>query len=283
MSNDDYNPQSDDQDGGGGRGGGGGGQYGGDSGSQTPSNPVAQSIDQAQAAAQEQAFEKEEKKEELHEKISALISLGIQCLQVLMACLLVVFVPQSCPAPPPPKDCVVCPNPCTVAEIFSDLNSVQIGAIIVNFVTLITTLVYQYCVWKRERWMIMHFHLDDDKYSEDNLKKTLEIYEVLNYNFSRHNYQTLILACVCLVLHIINIIISAFVVFTDRYGGGHTLTTYLTYVALVAGIFKGAIYNAWQGLRGRGLSNFTLTPYEWNMIRPEHAPKGQAEDNKKSD
>jgi len=214
-----------------------------------------------------------------------LITLGIQCLQVLMACLLVVFVPQDCPdqAPTPAPGCTACPNPCTVSQTLAGLNPVQIGAIIVNFVTLITTLIYQYCVWRREAWMIMHFHLDDDKYSEDNLKKTLEIYEVLSYNFSRHNYQTLILACSCIVLHIINVIISAFVVFTDRYGGSHTLTTYLTYVALVAGIFKGAISNAWQGLHGRGLSNFTLTPYEWNMIRPEHAPKGQAEDNKKSE
>jgi len=278
---DDYNQDNNYQ----GDNGGGGGDFGSGGGSSQNVDP-AQVIDPApiqSAEEKEKAYEKAEKKEELTEKISTLITLGIQCLQVLMACLLVVFVPQTCPAPPVPVDCPVCPNPCGVSETFQDLRGIQVAALALNFITLIATLVYQYCVWIREDWMIMHFHFDDDKYSEDNLKKTLPLYDVIDYNFKRHNYQTLILAGVCMVLHIINIVLSAFVVFTDRYGGTHTLTTYLTYVLLVVGIFKGALMNAWQGLHGRGLSNFTLLPYEWNMIRPEHAPRGQAEDNKKAE
>jgi len=282
---DDYNQDNNYQ----GDNGGGGGDFGSGGGSSQNVDP-AQVIDPApiqSAEEKEKAYEKAEKKEELTEKISTLITLGIQCLQVLMACLLVVFVPQSCPesAPPVPTGCpaIVCPNPCSVSETLTNLRGIQIVALVLNFITLVVTLVYQYCVWLREDWMIMHFHFDDDKYSEDNLKKTLPLYDVIDYNFKRHNYQTLILAGVCMVLHIINIVLSAFVVFTDRYGGTHTLTTYLTYVLLVVGIFKGALMNAWQGLHGRGLSNFTLLPYEWNMIRPEHAPRGQAEDNKKAE
>jgi len=157
--------------------GGDGGDFGSGGGSSQIIDP-AQVIDPAptqSAEEKEKAYEKAEKKEELTEKISTLITLGIQCLQVLMACLLVVFVPQQCPAPAPPPGCTQCPNPCGVTATLQDLRGIQVAALILNFVTLVATLVYQYCVWIRESWMIMHFHFDDDKYSEDNLKKDLSL------------------------------------------------------------------------------------------------------------
>jgi len=235
----------------------------------------------ASDSTQEAIEEKAEKKEESSEKISTVITLGIQTLQILMACLLVIFVPQNCPTP----DVGGCPSPphaCSVSETLQGLGPLPIVAVLVNFLTFFLSLWHEWAVWTRESWMIMHFHFDDDKYSEDNLKKTLDLYEVLSYEYMRHNWHTMVIACICMGFHAVNIILSAVVVFAAGRWSSHTVTTYLTYVLLVVGVFKGVMSNAWVGIKkGKGLSNMKLTPYEWNMVRPEHAPRGQGEDQGK--
>jgi len=143
-------------------------------------------------------------------------------------------------------------------------------------------LIHEFEVWRREMWMIASFD-DDDKYTDENLGKTLKLYPAINDEFQWRNKKVIVVAVFCIIANIVNVVVSGHVVLSLRYLGTTSVTTYITYVLLLVNVFKGVITNAYKGITdGRGYSNITSEPFEWNMISPKLAGQGQAEDKKET-
>jgi len=218
------------------------------------------------------------------DKVITVLMVMIQLFNVLMASLLVLFIPQQCdPIPGAPVNTIdALPHPCSVTELFQNVSHIQAGALAINFVTLTLMLIHEWFVWRREMWMIKHFD-DDDFYTDENLGNTLKLehYAEIHGEFNEHNKRVLATSITCILLCIINVPLSGFVIF-HRGTGSHTYTTFATYALLLVTVFKGVISNSYKGFKeGRGFSNIQTEPFQWNMIHKNFAHKGQFEDTAK--
>jgi len=209
-------------------------------------------------------------REILTAKVITVLLLMIQIFNVLMASLLLVFVPQQCGS-----------EACGITQSFESLTRIGVIGMVLNFIALAANLTHEIFVWRREMWMNNHFD-DDDTYTDENLGKTLKIHPIIDEEFQRHNKKVIVSSILCIFINALNVVISAFVLFGYRYENTRTTTTYITYMLLLVNIFKGVVMNAYKGLKeGRGYSNIETEPFEWNMIHKNFCTGGQAEDNER--
>ena len=97
--------------------------------------------------------------QDFSQKINMLSNLSGEFFKVVMACLLAIFVPQSCNG-----------DVCSFDQNFSSLNIFNAFVLGFNFLTLGNFLYLYWVEVKRETWIINHLDYDENE-SEYNIHK----------------------------------------------------------------------------------------------------------------
>jgi len=227
--------------------------------------------------------------------ISAILVV-LLAFKLTMASLLILMIAQTCPgdislcgpdARPTPgtnaTTTLACFAPtCRQQEVLNQLPGSRLFAFIFNFITLAALLTHQYVVWARERFLLQTFTDSED--IEDDLLGTVlfnapkEIFKSVGERFKIHNYRVIISAAVSSIITLVNIIVSAIVIFQHN-DGTRSATQFLTNVVLIATVFSGVIKNARAGLWKEGVkgkkgppkvySLMSSEPFQWNLVKGE--------------
>lgn len=156
-----------------------------------------------------------------YQKFSSFILMIIELFKIALACMLSVFVPQSCNG-----------KLCTPEDNFRDLTTFNVVVLAYNFVTLaIFILAYVYEM-KREYWIIKNFDIDGSQ-SDDNLKLAIKKYPDVEKNLSNINKRYFYLYALLYIFVLTNFIISGVLIFRDYYYNYTTATSMITYFLLV--------------------------------------------------
>jgi hypothetical protein len=167
------------------------------------------------------------------QRIKATLSFILESYKVLMASLLVVFVPQRCDAEVlHEQNMTVYENTeCSLRDNFFDLDRFNLGVLIFNFLTLGSFVALYVIEYIRENWCIEYLDVDINK-PNNNLSKEIEKYPELKDKLIVKNsdyYKSLITV---IIMSITNFVISAIVVY-EYYLDYKTLTVLLTNILLL--------------------------------------------------
>jgi hypothetical protein len=160
------------------------------------------------------------------ERLQTIASLFTEFFKVLMACLLLVFVPQHCPETG---------QTCTFKENFTDLNTANKAILSLNFYTLILFLSLYYFETKRQFYFTKE--LDTDKSLADNnlIKECKESKkENIIDTIQEMNKKYLRLIRHCFSIYILNTILSIFVIVYYFYDGFRSITSLITNFLLIS-------------------------------------------------
>eukprot|EP00742_Colponemidia_sp_Colp-10_P002118 GILJ01002262.1.p1 GENE.GILJ01002262.1~~GILJ01002262.1.p1 ORF type:complete len:288 (+),score=45.93 GILJ01002262.1:33-866(+) len=187
----------------------------------------------------------------------------VNAFKFIMACLLLLFVPQSC-------NLDTSDHPCTLDDNLQNPTALAKAVLIFNFVTLFAMLVTQAFEWKREQWIIEYLDEDDDK-GDHYLPYVIDSYPDFKQELRAHNYRVFVLNTICFVLLIANTIISAVFIIHRQYGGVRSLTVLATNVLLVFTKVQKSAQWTYEGLRkGFAFSLIKLEPVSYNVIDKDH-------------
>ena len=137
----------------------------------------------------------------------------------VMASLLSVFVPQTCPA----TTSIPEPHACTTHENFFNLSSYNKAVLAVNFVTLGLLVFTQWFFAYREYFCIQAFDFDTTL-PTDNLKEEILLYPSFADRLRKMNLASLLLSVGLVVLVGTNFVMSCILILRD-YSSGKTSVT----------------------------------------------------------
>lgn len=200
----------------------------------------------------------------VQEMFFSLLTLASNAFKVVMATLLAVFVPQTCPPSPtnPEK------HDCTMEENFTDLTSFNKVALAFNFIALGFILLMFYIVWIREKFLVL-FLESSPSVAADNLRKSIKPYPFIEKRLVFLNTTLFRVSTFCVILAIINAVLSAILVFRDYYAGPRSVTVWITNAALLVQVLTTAIQNSYIGMQTMdALSCVELVPVQFNALDP---------------
>jgi len=242
------------------------------------------------------------------EKVEDSLFISIELFKAVMACLLVVFVPQNCPLTCTPEhqlrfkfECfqgagqicspnnrtqfdeyvllngeepTPCKDICTFQEQFIDLTPVNKAALGINFIVLGLIITMYSVIWFREIFLVDKLDADPTKprINLQNVFKAEGQYEHIQNKLWQFNRALFFLTGGIVVIQILNVILSATVVFSAEYYLDYrTVTAFLTNILLLVNVIKNTAMNSWQGMRENiALSCIDMEPTSYNVIDAEY-------------
>jgi hypothetical protein len=165
------------------------------------------------------------------QRIQATFSLILEASKILMAALLVVFVPQKCPENGDKL--------CTFNDNFVDLSDYNLFVLVFNFVTLAAFIFLYRVEYYREKWCIKYLDIDPNQ-PNNYLKEELRQYPIIDEEMLHLNRRYLRWSKLTLFLYIFNTIFSAVLIYVYYYLDYRSITVLLTNIVLVAD----KLYNA---------------------------------------
>jgi hypothetical protein len=154
---------------------------------------------------------------------------AVEGFKVLLACMLVVFVPQACDNPDGKGT-----HTCTFDENFSNLTDYNAFVLAWNFFTLLGVVRFYWVQSKRETYFITHLEVNKD-IADNGLGTSLERYEKIKSRVGDHNRLLFSWTGISLIMFLMNAIFSAVLIFGFYYDGFRSVTALLTNVMLVIG------------------------------------------------
>jgi hypothetical protein len=211
-------------------------------------------------------------------QVLAFFMLLVRAFNVVMASLLVVFVPQRCPGVPGSSDpSMVIPHDCTMHENFNDLTSINTAALWLNFLCLALFLLMFYIEFKREGFMVEFLDLDQFK-SLQSLPMELKSHYNIRSILRRFNVGLFTLSVTAIILSAVNLIVSAVVLWRDYYAGTRSITVYVTNLLLLLTVIVSAVNNSWVGLQTEeALSCVDVMPVSYNCVDDDDSATAQKE------
>jgi hypothetical protein len=171
--------------------------------------------------------------EDTKQNYKSFFSLILESSKVLMAALLVVFVPQKCPEN--------ADQLCTFSDNFTDLTGFNAFVLAFNFLTL-AFFIYQYKIeYNREKWCIKYLDIDENK-PNTYLKEELKRYESIEDEMKELNTKYLKYTLITIFLYFINFLLSAILIYAFYYLDYRSITVLLTNIVLVVD----KLYNAYS-------------------------------------
>jgi hypothetical protein len=205
--------------------------------------------------------------------IFGLFGLAVECFKALMACLLVIFVPQHCRDYANPAD--IQGHICDPGDNFQGLNADNVFVVIWNFLTLFGVLVHYGGVWKRERYLIEYLDVDPDA-PQSALATVLPKYPGIQSGLLFYNQWVFGTSVLCVVLLIVNVISSGVIIFRDYYSGWISSVVFVTNILLLGGVVWKALQSTYFGMRtGRAYAILQVEPVIFNAIDPDHLHKDE--------
>jgi hypothetical protein len=201
------------------------------------------------------------------QKINTIGNVIGESFKILMASLLVVFVPQKCYDNYETKEG---PHVCTFNENFQDLTDFNMVVLCYNFITLSSFIYLYYVEIRREKWMIDHLEYDD-KEDEHHLITHQEKYPKIINRMMEHNIKYAKTYKVVKYLYVSNFIVSSVLIIDHYYMDYRTITTLLTNLALCIGkVFKGSELATRSLQNKQGLSYYNIRNISFNTIDPDY-------------
>ena len=185
----------------------------------------------------------------------ACFCIAFEVIRIVASSLLVVFIPQNCDG-----------HVCSFKENFVELTNVNKTALGVNFITLIALLIMYVVIYKREKFLIYRME-EDGRVPKDNclsvLSNDLEIAAGVRW----YNRAMLITAIISALIYLLNLVLSAVVIFGFYYNGYASITQFFINSCLCMYLIYRAITHSRSKLV---LSNTTFVPTVYNTIDPEY-------------
>jgi len=148
----------------------------------------------------------------------------VESFKVFMGCLLSVFVPQYC------EDTN---TTCTMNQNFSDLSNFNAFVLSWNFLALVSFIVLYKAQIQRETYFIKHLEENPSK-PENSLQSNLQEYPKISTRVQDHNRELYKYSTWCIMIYLINVVLSCVLVFYYFYDGFRSVTSMITSVLLVA-------------------------------------------------
>ena len=164
--------------------------------------------------------------EDTKQHFQAIFSLLLESSKVLMATLLVVFVPQRCSEN---ADGI-----CTFMDNFEELTNYNKFVLAFNFLSLGIFICLYKIEYKREKWCIQYLDIDPNK-PNTNLKIELQYtsYESIQKDMKLLNSKYWRISLWTVILYTLNVLFSSILIYSDYYLDYRTITVMLTNIILV--------------------------------------------------
>ena len=177
------------------------------------------------------------------------------------------FVPQSCPDKVfITNTTTISSHTCTLSENFTDLTNYNWAVLISNAVTaavLLFAFAYEYY---REDWMVDQFDYDPNK-PDNNLEKEIEAYPDLKDKFITISYRYYVIFLVTAVCNLVNMILSAVLIFYYYYNGNQSITTFITNtIVILTRLIKSINMSQLNKDRIKAQSVFLTQQMEFNIV-----------------
>ena len=160
--------------------------------------------------------------------ITNFVFLVIKIAQIVIPCLLSVFIPQWCPI----EGSYTTPHECTSEENFEYLTSYNLGVVIYNFLFLGFMLFHFCLVWDRDKYICKHFATNENV-TPVFMTNEITHYPELGDKINTKNKVVYITSCLGFLLALINTIISGILVFHYYFDGEvHTVAVFFMYAII---------------------------------------------------
>lgn len=188
----------------------------------------------------------------------AVFGIVTEVFRILVSSLLVVFVPQACEM-----------GTCTIKENFEELTPFNKAALGFNFITLGSLLGMYGIIYKRERFLI--YHMDEASYQpKTGCEEVFKKYPEIQYGVRRYNTLLLSSTIASGILYLVNMILSAILIFGYFYDGYQSAIQYIVNSALCISILYRSFTHSRSSLV---LSNTTFVPTAYNKVDPDYESK----------
>jgi hypothetical protein len=223
----------------------------------SPSTTTEKRLSMKEKTAAQIAQENQEKDcTDCKDRFGAIVNLSIQTFNLVMACLLTVWVPQNCGG----RTCELIEN--VQGKYMTQFDT---GVLVWNFLTLAAVLIHEALVWRRENFLIEYFD-ESDVVDPEALEKVLPEYPEIATGFKEQNKIVMVTALFSIAMVITNIILSAYVILS-KMNGTRSVTVFITNTLLLVAVFRGVIYSTYMGYtKGRAQSLTKTAPFHYNLI-----------------
>ncbi len=201
-------------------------------------------------------------------KIGALFI--FQSYKIIMGSLLTLFVPQMCELPnQEDKICSINDN-ISKKEL---INNISLGFNCLSVLLFLTC----YCVeLKRENFLIKHLDINHN-YSDNNLDKIISEKPSFKIILKKYNLFYFKLMIIINCLYLINLILSSIAIY-EHYAGISTLTSYISYTALISLKLYNSTYISYiSNKKDRALSAYITEFSSFNTFDPDYLKQCEVE------
>lgn len=190
----------------------------------------------------------------------------VEGFKVLLACMLAVFVPQSC-MDQGDKEA----HTCTFNENFSNLSDYNAFVLAWNFFTLIALSKFYHSQSKRETYLITHLEVNKNL-ADFGLDDSLKSYEKIRGRVHDHNGNVYRWCGISIVLFLMNAIFSSVLIFGFYYDGFRSVTALITNVLLVIGKLFSTLDITYGCVNHKCLALSTVRhePISFNDVDPDY-------------
>lgn len=201
------------------------------------------------------------------QKVSIIFTLIISSYTVIIGSFYCLFVPQACP------DKVFITNTtsvsshtCSLSENFTDLTTYNWVVLISNAITAVILLIAFAYEYYREDWMVDQFDYDPNK-PDNNLEKEIEAYPELKEKFIYISYRYYLIFLITGVCNLVNMILSAILIFKYYYDGNQSITTFITNtIIILTRLLKSIKMSQINKNRIKAESVFLTQQMEFNIV-----------------
>lgn len=201
------------------------------------------------------------------QKVSIIFTLIISSYTVIIGSFYCLFVPQACPDKVFFSNSTSVPkHTCSLSENFTDLTTYNWVVLIFNAVTAAVLLVAFGYEYYREDWMVDQFDADESK-PDNNLEKEIELYPEIKQKFIEISYRYHVLFLLTAVFNIVNMVLSAILIFYYYYDGNQSITTFITNtIIIVTRLSKSIKMSQINKERIKAESVFLTEQVEFNIV-----------------
>jgi len=181
----------------------------------------------------------------IKEQTQSYATLMIEFIKILLACLLFIFISQTCPGPDSDATYIINKynidsnnltfiHTCTIYDNFNftTFDKLDYAVFCVNFLTLGVFVLNLINELRREKFIITHFDYDKNKSISD-IKKVFRKDKLLHTKYINITKNLLYLTYACIYMLIFNVIISSYCIYKYYYDGFRTVTGLITNTILI--------------------------------------------------
>lgn len=187
--------------------------------------------------------------------ILAVGSLFLELSKIVISSLLTVFVPQNCDG-----------QTCSIRENFIDLTDLNKATLGWNFITLGFMIILYIVIYKRETFLI--YKLDEDPtVPKTNIRNVFKNHNEIANGVLMHNSRMKWAGIAAGLIYLVNVILSAVLIFGYYYDGYQSVIQYIVNAALCCLVlYRSIAHSLATESSGLVISNANFSPLVYNQI-----------------